>query len=108
MSKKIPTLLIIFSMVMLIRAQIPSNCIEIESILVDACGSPEGENEMVRFQVGPAPINLASMTVLWPNNSWLGLCQNATTASVVATWNSTITQCGLLIEPIGGIIPAGE
>lgn len=91
-----------------VMAQIPSNCIEIESILVDACGSPEGENEMVRFQVGPNPINLASMTVSWPNNSWLGLCQNATTASIVSTWNSTITECGLLIEPIGGIIPAGE
>lgn len=91
-----------------LHAQIPSNCIEIESILVDACGSPEGENEMVRFQVGPNPINLASMTVSWPNNSWLGLCQNATTASIVSTWNSTITECGYLLEPTGGIIPAGE
>lgn len=91
-----------------VNAQIPTNCIEIESILVDACGSPEGENEMVRFQVGPNPINLATMTVSWPNNSWLGLCQNATTASIVATWNSTITECGFLREPTGGIIPAGE
>lgn len=91
-----------------IQAQIPTNCIEIESILVDACGSPEGENEMVRFQVGSTPINLGTLSVNWPNNSWQGLCQNATTASVVSTWNSTVTSCGLLLEPTGGIIPAGE
>ncbi len=90
------------------NAQVPTNCIEIESILVDACGNPEGENEMVRFQVGNAPINLATMTVSWPNNSWLGLCQDATTAGIVAGWNSTITECGLLLEPTAGMIPAGE
>ncbi len=91
-----------------LSAQIPTNCIEIESILVDACGAPEGENEMVRFQVGPAALNVAAMSVSWPNNTYLGCCQNATTASVVATWNSTITECGLLVEPTGGILPAGE
>lgn len=91
-----------------LSAQTPTNCIEIESILVDACGLPEGENEMVRFQVGNTPLNLASMTVNWPNNSWLGRCQDATTSNVVAIWNSTITECGLLVEPTGGIIPAGE
>src|SRR5688500_17805884 len=105
---KITVLISVFVMISTVSAQIPSNCIEIESILVDACGSPEGENEMVRFQVGPAPVNLAMMIVDWPNNPYLGLCQDATTASIVAGWNSTITQCGLLIEPTGGIIPAGE
>lgn len=89
-------------------AQIPTTCLEIESILVDACGNPEGSNEMVRFQVGNNPLVLSSMTVSWPNNGWLGLCQNATTANVVSTWNSTITQCGRLLEPTGGIIPAGK
>jgi gliding motility-associated-like protein len=106
--KKITILFLITGLFNMVQAQIPANCIEIESILVDACGSPEGENEMVRFQVGNASINLVSMSVSWPNNPWLGLCQNATTTSVVSTWNSTITQCGLLIEPTGGIIPAGE
>ena len=30
-------------------SQVPTNCFEIESILADDCGSPEGENEMVHF-----------------------------------------------------------
>lgn len=45
------------------RAQIPVKCLEIESILVDACtaggscpGSQEGQNEMVRFITGPDPL----------------------------------------------------
>lgn len=100
--------------------QIPSTCFEIESILVDACvpgggcnnaSSPtcncEGKNEMVRFKVGPNPLNLSNLTVNWPNNSWLGICQNATTASHTAALNATIQSCGLLIEPTGGILPAG-
>jgi len=106
--KRFFTFFFLFLSLGFIRAQIPTTCLEVESILVDACGSPEGENEMVRFQVGNIPLNLAAMTVSWPNGSWLGLCQNATTANVVNTWNSTITECGLLLEPIGGIIPAGE
>src|SRR4051812_6197547 len=106
--KRFFTFFFLFMSLGLIQAQIPTTCLEVESILVDACGSPEGENEMVRFQVGNTPLNLAAMTVTWPNGSWQGLCQNATTASVVSTWNSTITQCGLLLEPTGGIIPAGE
>lgn len=106
--KRFFTSLIISCSLFSIRAQIPTTCLEVESILVDACGSPEGENEMVRFQVGSTPLNLGAMTVTWPNGSWLGLCQNATTANVVSTWNSTITECGLLMEPSGGIIPAGE
>ncbi|MEO7081986.1 MAG: hypothetical protein ABIY71_10685, partial [Flavobacteriales bacterium] len=43
-----------------LRAQIPTKCLEIESILVDACisetdcpSSTEGMNEMVRFITGP-------------------------------------------------------
>jgi gliding motility-associated-like protein len=75
--------------------------------LVDACGNPEGENEMVRFHVGPAPLNTAALSVNWPNNGWLGICQNATTATKVAQLNATITACGLLLEPVGGVLPAG-
>jgi gliding motility-associated-like protein len=87
--------------------QTPSTCFEIESILVDACGTPEGENEMVRFTVGPNPLNTATLNVNWPNNSWLGACQNAITAGNVAQLNTSITACGFLLEPPGGLIPAG-
>jgi hypothetical protein len=85
----------------------PASVFEIESILVDACGTVEGENEMVRFQVGSTPLNVANLTASWPNNPWLGICQNATTASTVAAINATITGGGRLFEPIGGVIPAG-
>ncbi len=95
-------------------AQVPTKCLEIESILVDACnpsatcpGSSEGQNEMVRFRVGPAPIALTNLEADWPNGSWRGLAQNATTASITAQLNASIASCGLLIEPPQGIIPAG-
>ncbi|RAR47593.1 T9SS type B sorting domain-containing protein [Flavobacterium lacus] len=86
-----------------------SQCFEIESILVDACGAQEGLNEMVRFKIGGAPLNTSTLNVSWPNNTWQGLIQNATTASKVATLNSDIVDaggCGILIEPSGGILPA--
>jgi len=88
-------------------AQIPSTCFEIESILVDACGNPEGENEMVRFKVGPAPLNVSNLNVNWPNNPFLGICQNPATAGKVAQLNSSITACGLILEPVNGVLPAG-
>ena len=88
-----------------------SQCFEIESILVDACaaGTNEGYNEMVRFKTGPIAQNSANLVVTWPNNSWLGVVQNTTTAAKVATLNATILAaggCRRLIEPPGGIIPA--
>ena len=89
-----------------VNSSLFGQCLEIESILVDACGSPEGENEMVRFRVGSTPLNTTDMTVSWPNNSWLGVCQNATTTSAVTSLNATIQSCGLLIEPTGGVLPA--
>jgi gliding motility-associated-like protein len=90
-------------------AQIPPKCFEIESILVDACSNPEGENEMVRFKVGPAPLNLNNLNVTWPNatNQWLGNCQNATTANLVTALNATIQGCGRIIAPTGGTLPTG-
>ncbi|MBS7231600.1 hypothetical protein KHA90_11250 [Flavobacterium psychroterrae] len=58
-----------------------SQCFEIQSILVDACGGiDEGRNEMVRFKVGTSSLNTNVLTVTWPNNSWQGVVQNATTA----------------------------
>lgn len=91
------------------KAQTPTTCFEIESILVDACGSPEGENEMVRFVVGNTPLNVANMNVSWPNstNPWLNICQNTTTANAVSALNATVQGCGLLLEPTNGVLPAG-
>jgi hypothetical protein len=86
---------------------VKSQCLEIQSILVDACaGSQEGQNEMVIFKVGSIALNTANMSVTWPNNSWLGLTQNAGTAADVATVNATIIGCGLLREPVAGVLPA--
>ncbi|MFZ1692875.1 MAG: gliding motility-associated C-terminal domain-containing protein [Flavobacteriales bacterium] len=96
-------------------AQVPTQCLEIESILVDACidlaqcpGGAEGQNEMVRFRTGPQPIALDELEADWPNNSWNGLVQNATTADLTTTLNATIQGCGWLLEPPGGIIPPGS
>ncbi|MBL7929071.1 MAG: T9SS type A sorting domain-containing protein [Bacteroidia bacterium] len=82
------------------------SCFEITRILVDACGPVEGENEMVTFQVGPNALNTSNMNVQWPNNNWLGLCQDAGTAAKVAAFNSSIQGCGHLLEPQGGTLPA--
>jgi len=95
-----------------------SQCFSIESILVDACSpnlpvNEEGYNEMVRFKVGAVAIdmNSSNINVNWPNtaNPWLGRIQNATTASKVAALNADIAaagSCGLILEPINGILPA--
>lgn len=87
--------------------QAHSQCFQIQTILVDACaGSQEGQNEMVTFRVGSSALNTSNLSVNWPNNSWLGLTKNAGTASNVTTVNSTIAGCGLLKEPVGGVLPA--
>ena len=85
-----------------------AQCFEIESILVDACGSPEGENEMVNFRIGSTDVNVNNLSANWSNNSFQGICQNSTTASKVASLNNTISGCGLLLEPTNGVLPAGE
>jgi len=86
-----------------------AQCFEIESILVDACGSPEGENEMVRFKIGNADLCSTDLTVNWPSaNNWLGLVQNGTTASVTASFNASILGCGFLIEPTTCVLPANS
>lgn len=85
-------------------------CFTIESILVDACGSPEGQNEMVRFRIGDSPLDAANLNVIWPNgsNSWDGVCQDASTANKIAQLNSTIVNCGFLREPVNGVLPANS
>ncbi len=91
------------------KAQTPTNCLEIGSILVDACGSPEGENEMVRFQVGPTAIATSNLTATWPNNSFLGISPvNTTTTNIINALNATIVSCGYLVQPVGGLLPAGK
>lgn len=84
-----------------------SGCLSIESVLVDACGSPEGPNEMVRFRVGNSNLNTSNLFVNWPNNPYLGICQNSTTSAHVAFMNSTIVSCGYFLEPTGGVLPSG-
>ncbi len=99
-------LLILFSS-QLAKAQ---NCFEIKSILVDACGAPEGENEMVRFDIGNAPLQTADLNIQWANtaNSFKGICQDAFTAAKVDTLNQGIVGCGFLVEPVAGVLPANS
>jgi len=87
-----------------------AQCFEIESILVDACGPTEQDNEMVRFKIGSTALNTANLSVDWATgaNGWLGIIQNTGTAATTASLNSSITGCGLLVEPTGGILPAGK
>ncbi len=103
---KCKKVIFLFSLSFLITQNFYSQCFEIESILVDACGSVEGENEMVRFSVGNTALNTANLNVSWANtvNPWLGICQNATTANAVTALNTTI--CGWLKEPTGGVLPS--
>lgn len=98
---------------------VAQNCIEIESILVDACdegnnsNNPEGNNEMFRLRTGPLPIAIADITLPnnWPSDfvnglTFNGFIQNAQTANITAQLNATIANnCGWLVEPPNGIIP---
>jgi hypothetical protein len=90
-----------------------SQCFEIESILVDACddGTNEGYNEMFRMKIGATPLNTSTLNINWPAQTWLGLVQNATTASKVNQLNTAIATaggCGQILEPIGGVLPANS
>ncbi|MGZ3904610.1 MAG: T9SS type B sorting domain-containing protein [Bacteroidia bacterium] len=109
-----------------------AQCLQIESIMVDACvpggacnNTPtdslncEGINELVLFKVGASPLSIAMSTTVaaaapggaglipvWPSNSFKGWAQNANTASHTQRINNTIVKCGYLKEPVGGVIPA--
>lgn len=111
MNFRVKTAIVVFTLLFttfgITKAQTPTTCFEIESILANACGTPENGNEMVRFKVGPSPLDANNMIVNWPNNSWLGLIQNSTTATTTANLNATVTSCGILIEPPSLILPAG-
>lgn len=90
--------------------QANAQCFEIESILVDACGSPEGENEMLRFKTGSTALNSSDISITWASaNPWLGICQNTASANATSSLNNTITNgCGILIEPPGGVLPTNK
>jgi hypothetical protein len=103
------TRFLFFFLFILFSSVLKSQCFQIQSILVDACDGPnEGKNEMVVFKVGSTALNTANLSVNWPNNTWLGLTKNASTAADVATVNATIVGCGLLKEPIAGVLPANS
>ncbi|MGV7106898.1 hypothetical protein, partial [Flavobacterium sp. U410] len=111
MKLKISNWVMAFLCLSLLSLKSYAQCIQIESILVDACSSPgtEGLNEMVRFKVGSSALNTSNMSVVWPNNAWEGLIQNATTISSVAQLNAQVLAsggCGTIIQPTGGVLPA--
>lgn len=98
-----------------LHAQIPTKCLEIESILVDACisetncpGSTEGMNEMVRFITGPAPIAIGDLQFQFYSSTFRGISQNSTTATLTTQLDASIQGCGQLLEPPGGVIPPGS
>lgn len=94
--------------VFLVSNNSAAQCFQIESILVDACGNPEGANEMVRLKIGDQDLNVNDFTAAWPNNNFLGFCANANTANKVAQMNNTITSCGYFKEPISDVLPANS
>jgi hypothetical protein len=116
-------IVIVFSLLNTAFSQAPQKVFEILDILVDGCaGSDEGRNEMVLFHIGPNPVNIADLRVdgagdngvissnRWPNsnNIWRGIAPPPAKPAEVSQINATILNCGLLIEPVGGILPAGK
>lgn len=83
---------------------LPTKCFEIENILVNACSTSEGFDEMVRIRVGPNSITLNTINnVDWPTgNTWLGWATyNTSNLSKITTINNQITSagnCGKLIK----------
>lgn len=93
-----------------LNAQTTSNCLEVESILVDACSPDmkEGQNEMVRILAGPANLYLDSLIPVWPNHTFGGWIMNAVTAQKTQELNNSIVSCGYILEPLSGFIPANR
>lgn len=103
--------------------KIPSKCFEIVSILVDACdGNNEGQNEMIRLDVGPMDVNVSGISVpkyisgrvnwgLNAQNPFLGFATYTTnTSNKIKQLNQSIKsagQCGYLVAVNGnGKLPA--
>lgn len=103
--------------VMPLATPISTTCLQIKSILVDACQASatnyESYNEMVYFKNGSNPLPVTQFSLAgaprsgiyamnkWPNpsNIWNGVVQNATTAANVFSVNASITNCGYVLEP---------
>jgi len=82
-----------------------SGCVQITSILVDACtagGSNEWDDEMVFFTTGSTALDTANLTVTWNSLPWQGLCPNPLW---IANVNASITGGGMVMPPPGGSIP---
>ena len=80
-------------------------CFTIETILADACGDPEGENEMVTLRINQT-MDINNLVFDWPNNNFLGWCPEPNKTNLL---NQTVANsCGFLIEPPNGIVPAGN
>jgi len=107
LQKKIATLLCYLFLLVTTSAQ---NCVTIESILVDACGAFEIDNEMLRFRVGPNQLNIANLNMTFGAGQPFDGIQtpNSLTADKTAELNATIQSCGYLLEPIGGVLPANS
>ncbi len=110
LNRLLPLILIVIASLITGTSQAQIGCFQIRSILVDACGNPEGENEMVRFDVGANPLTTSSLNVNWSttSNLFLGICQSAATNNIVNTLNASIIGCGHILQPTGGIIPANS
>jgi gliding motility-associated-like protein len=103
-------LLILLACTGVVRAQVTTQCLEVENILVDACSPDlkEGQNEMVRILAGPNNLTVNNIIPTWPNHSFTSWIMNAVTAQKTAELNASIQSCGFLLEPLTGIIPAGR
>jgi gliding motility-associated-like protein len=108
-------ILLLFVFHSFIEKSSAQNCIEVETMLVDACdgfGSQEGLNEMFRFRTSSFPVNISEIEVFdgWPSQGvntlpFNGFVQNAATAAKTTELNNTIISCGFLVEPPNGDIP---
>lgn len=97
--------IILISIFFVFTNVIHAQCFYIKTVLADACGDPEGENEMVFLTTNEA-IYLPDLSVDWPNNPFLNWC-NA--PNVTQQLNQTINNnCGLIIEPINDTVPANS
>lgn len=82
----------------------PTKCFEIEGIMVNACTSNEGYDELVRLRIGPNPLQLNSINnINWPTaNTWQGFASfNSTNLNKINTINNSISaagNCGRLIK----------
>ena len=82
-----------------------SGCVQITSILVDACtagGSNEWDDEMVFFTTGSTALDTANFSATWNSLPWQGLCPNPLW---IVNVNASITGGGMVMPPPGGIIP---